>query len=95
MPTNRQQVLESNRRIRQGSEPLPRRLPDGYVALRIPDEDWPVLKVLFPDLESKDHEIRLRAWKKFEASPIAEPYRVQKRSPAQVKRSANHRIIVK
>lgn len=90
----RSQVLKDNQQRRLGNAPV-RRLDEGYVALRIPTEDWKVLRILFPDLQSKDHAIRLAAWKKLEASEIGDKYRVTRRSPNQVRRANNHRIIVK
>ncbi len=92
---NRAQILEANNRIRRGNTPLPTKLDEGYVALRIPTDDYKVLRVLFPDLESEDPQIRLKAWKALEASEVGDKYRVQERSPLQVKRSNNHGIIVK
>lgn len=86
----RKQVLVANQQIRQGSTPLPTRLDDGYVSLRIPQQDWPVLRKWDPELESPDPEIRLKAWKRLEASPLGDLYRVQLRSPAQVKRATRH-----
>lgn len=86
----RNQVLEANQRIRSGNSPLPTRLDDGYVALRIPKRDWPILRKWDPELESHDHEIRLKAWKRLEAGPLGELYRVTARSPSQVKRSTRH-----
>lgn len=94
---NRRQVLRHNQAVRNGSAPV-RRLDEGYVALKIPEDDFKVLKVLYPDLLSKDNAIRLAAWKKLEASEIGDKYRVTKRSPAQVKRATklgNSGIIVK
>lgn len=90
----RNQVLQANQQIRQGSTPLPMKLDDGYVSMRIPKQDLPVLLKWNPDLESPDHETRLKAWKELEAGPLGDLYRVQKRSPNQVRRSNNHRIIV-
>ena len=92
--SRRTRILEANQAVRNGSLPV-RKLEEGYVALRIPTEDWKVLRRLYPELESKDHTIRLKAWKKLEASPIGDKYRVTQRSPSQVKRAADHRIIVK
>jgi hypothetical protein len=91
----RSQVLEANKKLRQGmltSEEV-RALDMGYVAMRIPTKDWKVLRKLFPDLESKDHAVRLAAWKKLQKSPIGEPYLVT-RTAKQVQAN-NHRIIVK
>ena len=93
---NRNQVLEANKKLRQGmlTPEEVRALDMGYVALRIPTDDWKVLRKLFPDLESKDHAVRLKAWKNLQKSPIGEKYLVT-RTPNQVQRSNNHRIIVK
>lgn len=92
----RNQVLEANQKLRQGmlTPEEVRALDMGYVAMRIPTDDWKVLRTLFPDLESKDHAVRLAAWKKLQASPVGEKYLVT-RTPNQVKRSNNHRIIMK
>lgn len=51
-----------------------------------------VLARLFPELVSKDHSVRLRAWKDLRASPIGEKYMVT-RTPRQVKRSQRGIII--
>lgn len=93
--SRRNRILEANAAIRNGSLPRPARLEEGYVALRIPTEDWKVLRRIYPELESKDHTTRLKAWKKLEASELGDKYRVTQRSPSQVKRAADHRIIVK
>jgi hypothetical protein len=50
----------------------------GYVALNIPVPDMRVLQVRYPDLASPDHEIQLRAWKKFIASPESAPYKLRR-----------------
>lgn len=94
---SRNQVLEDNKQRRQGSAPV-RRLDDGYVALKIPEHDYKLLCVLFPELRSKDPVVRLAAWKNLEASEMGDKYRVTKRSPRQVKaatRQGNRGIIVK
>ena len=57
-----------------------RELEWGAPMLAIPPLDWAVLKVRFPDLISPDHEIKKRAWNKFLASPLSEPYRSKERS---------------
>lgn len=84
------QVLEANHKIRTGNSPKPTDLPDGYVSLRIPEDHWPVLRRFDPELESPDHEIRLKAWKRLESGPLGELYRVTPRSPAEVRRSTRH-----
>ena len=95
MEPTRQKILEVNQQFRQGSLQKPVALDEGYVAMVIPTKDFKILKIIYPDLASHDHEIRLKAWKKLEASPLGEIYRVTRRSPNQVRRSNNHRIIVK
>lgn len=89
----RKAILDHNRAIREGTAEQPRRLDEGYAALRIPVEDWPVLRRMYPELEAKDHDIRLAAWHKFRASPIGEKYLVT-RTPRQVQNSQKG-IIVK
>jgi hypothetical protein len=88
----RRAILKDNEAMRRGNARKPRKLPDGEVAFRIPEEDWPVLMAVCPDLKHQDAATRLDAWKKFRHSPLAEKYLVV-RTPAQVKRS-NTRIIV-
>lgn len=48
----------------------------GYAALAIPELDYAVLVVRFPDLASKDAEISHRAWKDFARSDASLAYRV-------------------
>lgn len=62
----------------------------GYVGLCIPELDYAVLTRTNPDLISKDHETRNRAWQKFMNSPESLPYRPDHRG-----RKVNNRIIVK
>lgn len=88
----RQKILEHNQQARAGLAPV-RRLDEGEVVFKIPDEDVKVLRVIYPELFSKDHKIRLAAWKKFRHNPVAEKYLVT-RTPRQV-RASNNRIIVK
>jgi hypothetical protein len=89
--SDRKLILDNNAKLRQGEGA--RRLEDGEVTFRIPTEDMKVLQVIYPELISTDHSIRLAAWKKFRSSPVAEKYLVV-RTPAQVKRSQRG-IIVK
>lgn len=90
----RSQVLNGNEAMRRGNTRKPTRLPDGEVEFRIPTEDYAMLMRKFPWLQHKDPAIRLHAWKTFRASPMGEKYLVV-RSPSQVQRSHNNRIIVK
>lgn len=79
----RRAVLERNKQIREGNLDKPRNLGFAGVALSIPPLDYQVIKRMFPDLTSKDHEIRSGAWRRFARSPLSEPYRVSriKRGP--------------
>lgn len=86
----RKLILDNNAKLRQGEGT--RRLEDGEVVFRIPVEDMKVLQVVFPELVSKDHSIRLDAWKKLRSSPIAEKYLVV-RTPRQVKNSQRGIIV--
>lgn len=86
---NRKAILDDNVKRRNGSEPV-RRLDEGYVALRIPEPDYKVLRLLFPELNAKDPVVRLAAWKNLEASEIGDKYRVTRHSPNQVKRITRH-----
>ena len=88
--SRRNRILEHNQQVRNGSAPV-RKLDEGYVALKIPVEDWQVLRKVYPELEAKDHTTRLKAWKKLEASELGEKYRV---TPKR-RRANDHRIIVK
>jgi len=82
----RKQVLNANEAIRRGNAAKPTRLPDGEVTFRIPEDDWPVLMCIYPDLKHPDPDMRHAAWAKFRASPVGEKYLVV-RTPAQVQRS--------
>lgn len=88
--SRRNRILDHNYQARQGNAPV-RKLEEGYVALKIPVEDWQVLRKVYPELEAKDHTTRLKAWKKLEASALGEKYRVTPRRH----RTNDHRIIVK
>lgn len=95
-PTPRH-VLKDNQARRNGQAPV-RKLDEGYVAMRIPTTDDPAkgiigyktLMRLFPELQSKDPQVRLAAWKTLEASELGDMYRVTERSPLQVKRAVRH-----
>jgi len=91
---NRSQVLDANKRIRDGVASKPTRLDDGEVAFRIPESDWPIIMQAFPDLQHPDHVIRLKAWHEFRRTEFAKPYLVT-RTPDQVRRGNKNRIIVK
>jgi len=78
-------ILKHNQAAREGRADV-RRLDDGEVVFKIPTQDMKVLARIYPSLISKDHAIRLAAWKKLRGTPIAEKYLVT-RTPNQVKRS--------
>lgn len=87
----RDQVLQANQAITRGNARKPTRLPDGEVAFRIPEADWAVVMKTHPDLMHHDAAVRMAAWRKFQHSPVGQPYLVV-RTPGQVQRSNNHRI---
>ena len=87
----RKLILDNNAALRQGEGA--RRLEDGEVTFRIPEDDMKVLQRIYPELVSTDHSIRLAAWKKFRGSPVAEKYLVV-RTPRQV-RNSQRGIIIK
>ena len=91
--SERKIILDHNHQVRDGRLPAPTRLEDGEVVFKIPTQDMKVLARIYPELVSKDHSIRLAAWKKLRNSPVAEKYLVT-RTPNQVKRSQTG-IIVK
>ena len=94
MSNRRTQILELNHDIRRGNGKRPTRLPDGEVEFRIPEEDFPVLCQMYPALLSEDQDEAMQEWNKLRHSPIGEKYLVT-RTPNQVKRSGNSRIIVR
>jgi len=83
---SRKLILDHNHQVRDGRLPAPRRLEDGEVVFKIPTQDMKVLARIYPNLISKDHAVRLAAWKKLRASPVGEKYLVT-RTPRQVKQS--------
>ena len=85
-------ILKGNQAMREGTQPGARKLEDGEVTFRIPTSDMRVLARIYPNLVSKDHAVRLAAWKKLRNSPIGEKYLVT-RTPNQVKRSPGGIII--
>ena len=90
--SERRKILEHNHALRDGRLPAPRRLDDGEVVFKIPTQDMKVLARIYPELVSKDHSVRLAAWKKLRKSPVGEKYLVT-RTPNQVKRSQGGIII--
>lgn len=102
---NAHHVLKDNQARRAGLAPV-RSLEDGYVAMRIPQDDDPksgvigyhTLCKLFPELKAEDPTVRLAAWKNLEASELGDAYRVTEHSPLQVQRivrRGNRGIIIK
>jgi len=87
----RKLILDNNAVLRQQIA-KPTALEDGEVTFRIPTDDMKVLQVIYPELISKDHSIRLAAWKKFRSEPAAQKYLVV-RTPRQVKNSQRGIII--
>ena len=81
-------MTEIVRRIREGIDPKTRRLDQANggcagVELSIPEMDYAVLKIRYPELNSRDATERTKAWQKFIRSPESEPYRTYriKRGP--------------
>lgn len=85
---NRQAVLESNKRIREGLEPGPRDFGAGggfgRVQFRIPEFDYPFLCAMFPDLNSSDATVQKKAWQKFAKSPLSEKYKVDTKQRGRI-----------
>lgn len=71
---SRRLILERNAELRK-SEAV-RDLSFGRLALTIPLEDWQDLRARYPELASKDGEIRARAWQRFISSAESLPYKV-------------------
>lgn len=49
----------------------------GRWALSMDELDRKAVSRLFPEVDAPDPEIRSKAWKRFFASPLSEPYRVR------------------
>lgn len=77
---HRRAILEDNKLRRDGVGAKPRNFGFGGVALRIPELDYKVIQIMFPDVNSPDHEIRTKAWQKFANDPLSEPYRVHRKT---------------
>ena len=88
----RHAILKHNQTLRDHRRPGARRLEDGEVVFKIPTQDMKVLATIYPELVSKDHSIRLSAWKQLRGTPVGEKYLVT-RTPNQVKRSQRGIII--
>lgn len=69
-------ILERNARL-QAERGALRDLSFGRLELTIPYEDWLALREKYPDLASKDGEIKTRAWLAFRNSAESRPYRVR------------------
>ena len=71
----RKPILEQNQRIR--IEDAAAEQDMGRIELHIPELDLAVLKIRYPELACRDHEIYNRAWDKFIASSESLPYRIR------------------
>lgn len=74
---DRRKHLEATRRLREGIDPKGH-ASFGSIALQIPELDYAVLRVRYPELNSPDATERTKAWQKFAKSPESEPYRTYK-----------------
>lgn len=78
----RRAVLERNKRLRDGRDPKPKTLGNGGgfagVLLSIPELDYQVIKIMYPEVNSRNATERRNAWIKFANSPEGEPYRVDR-----------------
>ena len=76
----RRAILESNYRIREGLDPGAVNFGSnggfGRVQFRIPEFDYPFIKIMFPDIASRDATTRRKGWQRFARSPLSEPYKV-------------------
>jgi len=85
----RRAILESNHRIREGLESKPRDFGAaggfGRAMLRIPEFDYPFIRVMFPKIASRDSAERHEGWQEFARSPLSEPYRVEVKDRRRVK----------
>jgi hypothetical protein len=77
MHPERQAILESVQRVREGVDPH-RHAPFARHTMRIPEQDFYALFGYIPILQSKDIAVKSAAWEAFERSPFSEPYRVGK-----------------
>jgi hypothetical protein len=69
-------ILDTVQEIRK-AEPMADRPGLGRWALSVPLIDWMALKRKYPDLASKDSEIRSKAWGRFMLSDESKPYRMR------------------
>jgi hypothetical protein len=67
-------VLAENERWR--NEGVIKNRPDIHFELSLPEFTYYMMVRNNPDLESEDHDIKSRAWKRFIASDESKPYRV-------------------
>jgi hypothetical protein len=70
-------ILETNHELRKCDEPIPDREGLGRWALSIPLLKWVELRRKYPDLASKDPQIRSRAYLHFMRTAESIPYRVR------------------
>jgi hypothetical protein len=81
----RRAVLELNKELRKERCNGDLGMGMGYLALNIPEQDYRVLMVRFPDLQSCDAEIKHKAWQKFLRDPRSEPYKVRRNDGKRVR----------
>lgn len=94
MSTIREAMLDDIRSIRENHASVTKRKLDfAEHVLRIPSQDFQVIKRFFPKLESKDAAEQSAEWERFFASDLAAVYRVA-RTPTEVQRSPRRSIIV-
>jgi hypothetical protein len=74
----REGILKENMTLQNDPGAL-RPLESMGCELRIPEPDYYMLIELFPELNSPDGETQTRAWQRFLANPISDPYRVHAR----------------
>lgn len=68
------ETLELNKRLRNEHIPASHM---GRWALSMDELDRKAVSKLFPDVDAPDPETRAKAWRRFFASPMSEPYRVR------------------
>lgn len=79
---DRVQLLEHNQELRNNPGAL-RDMSFAGLEMNLPELDYYLLIEQYPDLNSPDAEIKTKAWRKFMASPLADPYRVRDRPRAR------------
>lgn len=78
----RRAILEANHRCREGhDEAVDFGSGGGFgrTFLRIPEFDYPFIRVMFPGITSPDSAERSKEWQRFAKSPLSEPYRTDRK----------------